>query len=275
MPITIVADQAAEIPEALRPMAKEADGKFSVTPPEGWGIDNVAATRGKATKLEQDLKRQQERLKTFAKDEAGTIYEPDEFKELLGEFARLKDAQGKAPNEADLRKQIVAEAEGRYTRKLTEAEKRAAELEKRAADLDRELDNTTLDSVLSSLVAEMRPKEGKAELARLLLREKLAIDKANGRTVRVRTPDGKDWMTGAGPDGFALPKDYALGVLRTQYADMFQGDGASGAGANSTTGAGRRSRFTFKREDLNGKIGEFTALQARAAKEGQSVEIVD
>lgn len=274
MPISIIADQAAEIPEALRPLAKEVDGKFTLTPPDGWGIDNVAAVRGKQTKLEQDLKRRDDRLKGFSKDDAGNIYEPDEFKAIVDEYRALKDAQGKAPNAEDLRKQVVGEVEGRYKRQLTEAEKRAADLDKRAADLDRELDNTTLDSVINSLVAEMRPKEGKGDVVRLLLRDKLGIDKSNGRQVRVRTPDGKDWMPGAGPEGFALPKDYALNVLRAAQADMFQGDGASGAGASSTNGA-RRSRFTFKRDDLNGKVAEFTAMQARAAAEGQKVEIVD
>ena len=127
---------------------------------------------------------------------------------------------------------------GKVEKAALEVEKKKTErglmLEKFQVALLRTVDGMgkgTKDAPRDALVAEMRPKEGKAELARLLLREKLAIDKTNGRTVRVRTPDNKDWMTGAGPDGFALPKDYALGVLRTQYADMFQGDGASGAGA--------------------------------------------
>lgn len=269
MPIIIQADTAAELPEGLRPAAKEMNGKFVVEAmPEGWGLDNVAQTRSKLTRAEQDLRRSGERLKAFAKDDKGTLFEPDEFTALLTEHRTLKEAQGRQPNVDEMRKQIVADAEQRLGKKLTEAEKRAV-------DLERELDNTTLDSAINQLVAEMRPKEGKAEIVRLLLREKLGIDKADGkRNVRVRSADGKDWQSGASQDGFLSPKDYALNVLRTQQADMFQGDGASGAGANGSGNGGRKSKYTFPAADLNGNYSAYEALKKRAAAEGATVEFV-
>lgn len=274
MPITITADAVTEIPEPLRTTAKEENGKFVLQAPEGWGVENVAAVRGKQTKLEQDLARRDARLKAFAKDEAGTLYEADEFKELLAEHARLKDAQGKAPQLEDLRKQAVAEAQGLYTRKLTEAEKRAVEAEKRAAELDRELDNSTLDSAINSAIAEMRPKEGKAEVIRYMLQARARIDKEDGkRAVRVNDPATNSYMTGSGPDGFLGIREFGLNMLRTQHPDMFQGDGASGAGAGA--GPGRRTGYTFKKSDLNGNVSEFHALQARAKAEGKEVVLVD
>lgn len=275
MPITITADAVTEIPEPLRTTAKEENGKFVLQAPEGWGVENVAAVRGKQTKLEQDLARRDARLKAYAKDEAGTLYEPDEIKESLAELARLREAQGKAPQLEDLRKQAVAEAQGLYTRKLTEAEKRAADFEKRAAELDRELDNSTLENAISSAIAEMRPKEGKAEIARLLLKERARIDKEEGRrAVRVNDPAGNGFMTGSGPDGFLGIREFGLNMLRTQHPDLFQGDGASGAGAGA--GPGRRtSGYTFKRADLQNNAGAFLALQRRAKAEGKPVEIID
>ncbi|MFY9345570.1 MAG: hypothetical protein WAT39_23975 [Planctomycetota bacterium] len=272
--ITATADKVDEIPEALRSTAKEENGKFTVqTLPDGWGLDNVAASaqlRSKLTKAEQDAKRAAERMKVFAKDDKGTIYEPDEFTALLNEHKALKEAQGKAPNIEELRKQIAADYDGRYSKKLTEAEKRAQ-------DLDRELDNTTLDAVINQLVAEMRPKDGKAEIARLLLQQKLGIDRADGkRVVRVRTPDGKDWQASASAvDGFLPPKDFALNVLRTQHADMFQGDGASGAGASSASGNGRRNKYTFARSRMKEHMDEYYAMEKQAKADGGQTVVID
>jgi len=271
MPITITADKSDELPEGLRPTAKENGGKFVVDAiPEGWGIDNVAATRGKLTRYEQDLKRRDERLKAFAKDDKGTLYEPDEFQSLVAEHRTLKESQGKAPNVDELRKQIAADAEARYGKKLTEAEKRAIELE-------RELDNTTLNAEINALVAEMRPKDGKADVARLLLQQALGIDKADGkRAARVRSADGKDWQPGAGPDGYLTPKDYAMNVLRIKHADMFQGDGQSGAGAGpSGGGAGGRRVLRLSRADLKGQAGKVMAQHDKALADGLSVEWTD
>lgn len=275
MPIVITADAVTEIPEPLRTTAKEEGGKFVLQAPEGWGVENVAAIRGKQTKLEQDLARRDARLKAFAKDEAGTLYEPEEIRESLAELARLREAQGKTPAIEELRKQAVAEAQGAYSRKLTEAEKKAVEMEKRAQDLDRELDTSMLESAISSAIAEMRPKEGKAEIARLLLKERARIDKEEGkRAVRVYDPSTNSFMTGSGADGFLGLREFGLSMLRTQHPDMFQGDGQSGAGAGAGPG-GRRGGYTFKRSDLNGKASEFLALQARAKAEGKEVTLID
>lgn len=267
MPITVTADAVTEIPEPLRASAKEVDGKFVLSAlPEGFGLDNVAAARGKQTKLEQDLKRAGDRLKSFAKDDKGTIYEAEEFQQLVTDYQRLKAAEGKAPNADELRKSIVAETENRYSGKLTAAEKMAA-------DALAELDHTTLAAVMNEAVAASRPKEGKDEIVRLLLRERLAIEKVDGkRHVRVKAPDGA-FLTGNGPDGYTTPKDFALNVLRTQHPDLFAGDGASGAGAGNSGGA-RKAKYTFAKADLDGKGGEFLALRKRAAAEGLTVELV-
>lgn len=272
MPISITADKPEEFPEPLRQVAKEDGGKFVLpTIPDGWGLDNVAQSRAKLTKLEQDSKRAAERMKAFAKNEKGDIYEAEEFASLLAEHKALKEAQGKQPNIEELRKQINQEAEGRYTKKLTEAERRAAEL-------DRELDGTVLSATINDLVAQMRPKADKADLVRLLLREQLGLDKEDGkRQVRVKdaTPGGNGWMLGGNTqDGYMAPKDFALGNLRTKYADLFEGDGASGAGAQSTNSSGRRSKYTFPASKLQTSANEYYAMQKRANAEGLSVEIL-
>lgn len=267
MPITLTVDRPDELPEPIRAAAKEADGKFVVEKlPDGWGLDLVAASRGKLTKAEQDLRRAQERLKAFAKDEQGTLYEPDEFRELVTDYGRLKEAQGKAPNIDDLRRQIVAEAENKWSKKYGEAEKAREQL-------DRELDRTTLEATIGQLVAELGPKEGKAEVVKLLLREKLGIEKKEGKRV-VRVRNGDDWMPGGDQDGYMSPKDWALNSLRVQQADMFRGDGESGAGVSQSKG-GSRSRFTFPRSKLNGGVAEFNALRAKAKAAGAEVELID
>lgn len=269
MPITLTADKLDELPEPIRPNAKEANGKFHVDAlPDGWGVDHAAQSRAKITKLEQDVKRAAERMKVFAKDEKGTIYEPDEFTALQAEYRALKEAQGKQPNIDELRKQVVADAESRYSKKLTEAEKRAQ-------DLDRELDNAILGSTLDNLLAQSRPREGKAEIVRLLLREHLGLDKADGkRQVRVKdSAKPGEWMLGNDPDGYMPAKDYALNNLRVKHADLFEGDGASGAGATSTGTVPRRAKYTFPASRLNGNASEFLAMKARAAAEGMTVTI--
>jgi hypothetical protein len=236
----------------------------------------LLADRAKLTTVAQDAKRYQERLKQFAIDDKGTLPEPDAYREQLAEYARLKEQAGKQPNVEELRKQFATDFENRYTGKLTAAEKRIAEAEKRAQDLDRDLDNATLGSAINELIAEMRPKEGKAEIARMILMRDLAIEKADGkRIVRVRGADGQSWQAGNGPDGYASPKDYALNVVRTKHADMFQGDGVGGAGASSTNGAARRNVVQIKRSDINGKAHEVAAVMAQARKDGRTVEFID
>lgn len=275
--ITATADTAAEIPEALRSSAKEQDGKFVLSAvPEGWGLDNVAASRGKLTKLETDAKRAGERLKGYAIDDKGTIPEPEQFKEMLAERARLLEAQGKLPNADELRRQAVADAERTYTSKLTAAEKRAIDAEKQRDELDRLLDNTTLDAAISQLVAEMRPKEGKAEIARLMLREKLRIDKANGKRVpRVLAPEGEGYMTGSDADGYMPVRDYALNGIRTKHADLFQGDDAQGAGARSTTGAGGQRIFKLSRSEMAKNPVQVTAQVQQALQNKMTIVDVD
>lgn len=274
MPITLTADKADEIPEPLRATAKEENGKFVLPAiPDGWGLANEAATRAKVTKLEQDAKRAAERMKAFAKNEKGDIYEPEEFAALLAKHKQLEEAQGKAPTEAELRKSIVTETEGRYSKQLADAEKRAT-------DLDRELDRALLDGTIDNLLSQMRPREGKADLIKLLLREQLGLDKSDGkRVVRVKDPANPgDWLAGGNSaDGYLSAKDYALNSMRSKpgLSDMFEGDGAGGAGATSTgTGGGRRSKYTFPASRLQTNAAEYLALEKRAAADGLKVEIL-
>lgn len=281
MPITIQADDASELPEQIRGEAKNVNGKFVVEKlPDGWQpVAHVApllADRAKLTTVTSDAKRYQERLKQFAIDDKGTLPEPDAYREQLADYARLKELAGKQPNVEDLRKQFATDFEGRYSAKLQAEQKRASDAEKRAQDLDQALDSAVLNSAVNEFIAEMRPKEGKAEIVRMLLQRDLGIEKADGkRIVRVRGGDGQSWLTGNGADGYALPKDYAVNVIRTKHADMFQGDGVGGAGATNTNGSPRRNVLTFKRSDLNGKAQEFFTLQQRAKAEGKQVELID
>jgi hypothetical protein len=109
----------------------------------------------------------------------------------------------------------------------------------------------------------------------MILQEALGLDKSDGRRqMRVRGPDG-NWMVGTGADGFMAPRDYAMSVVRTKHADMFQGDGVGGAGASSTNGASRRNVVQIKRSDINGKAHEVAAVMAQARKDGRAVEFVD
>lgn len=281
MPITIQADDANELPEQIRGEAKNVNGKFVVEKlPDGWQpVAHVApllADRAKLTTVTSDAKRYQERLKQFAIDDKGTLPEPDAYREQLAEYARLKEQAGKQPNADELRKQLAADYEGRYAGKLTAAEKKIVDAEKRAQELDQALDNAILSSSINELIAEMRPKEGKAEIVRMLLQRDLGIEKVEGkRIVRVRGADGNSWQIANTADGYASPKDYAMNVVRVKQADMFQGEGSGGAGASNTNSASRRNVVQISRSALNGKANEMQAIYERAKKEGRSVEFVD
>lgn len=280
MPITIQADDASELPEPIRGEAKNVNGKFVVEKlPDGWQpVAHVApllADRAKLPTLTADNKRYQERLRQFAIDDKGTLPEPDAYREQMAEYARLKESAGKQPSVEQMRQQFATDFENRYSAKLTAEQKRVADAEKRWADTEAELDKTVKASEINALVAEMRPKEGKAEIARMILQEALGLDKADGkRVMRVRGPDG-NWMVGTGADGFMSPRDYAMSVVRTKHADMFQGDGVGGAGATNTSGSARRNVVQIRKADLNGKGNEAIAAYNAAIKEGKTVQFID
>jgi hypothetical protein len=273
MSINIIADKAEELPEPIRNAAVEQNGKFVVQQlPDGWGVDHVASYKTKLTKAEQDLKRRDERLRAFAIDDAGNIPEPDQFKALLAEHRQLKEAQGKQPNVEELFRKAKAEAEAPYAKKLSD-------LEKALAEHDRALDNSVLDAEINALLAALRPKDGKADLVKLMLRDRLTLEKeGTSRKVRVRAKDGSTspYELGNGPDGFMPAKDYVMGTLRATLADILEAEQSGGAGA---TGSGNRrigsNVITFKRSDLQTKANQLIELQKRAKAEGKVVEIID
>lgn len=267
MPINIIADKADELPEPIRASAQEQNGKFVVSQlPDGWGVAHEAGYKTKLTKAEQDARRASERLRGFAIDEAGNIPDPDSFKALLAEHKQLKEAQGKLPNIDELRKQTRAEVEAQYQKKLSEAESGRTEL-------DRALDNAVLNAEINALVAQLRPKDGKADLVKLLLRDRLTLEKS-GAERKVRVKDGESYMLGNGSDGFMPAKDYAMNVVRAQLADILEAEQSGGAGATSS-GSRRPHGYSIKASEMSGNLAGYEQLKKRAAAEGKTVEVVD
>lgn len=271
MPINIIADKADELPEPIRAAATEQNGKFVVQQlPDGWNLAHEAAYKTKLTKAEQDLKRRDERLRGFAIDDNGTIPEPDAFRALLQEHRSLKEAQGKLPNIDEIRKQTRAEAEQQHRTRI-------AELEKALADHDRALDNSVLNAEINSLVAQLRPKDGKADLVSLLLRDRLTLEKDGiERKVRVRSKDGKGYELGNGSDGFMPAKDYVMSTVRAQLADILEAEQSGGAGA---TGSGNRTASAnvvrISRASLNGHADEAMVAYKKALAEKKKIEFID
>lgn len=270
MPINIIADKPDELPEPIRGVATEQNGKFVVSQlPDGWGVAHEAGYKTKLTKAEQDLKRRDDRLRAFAIDEQGNIPEPEQFRTLLQEYKSLKEQQGKLPNIDEIRKQTRAEADNQHRTKI-------AELEKALAEHDRALDNSVLNAEINALVASLRPKDGKADLVRLLLRDRLTLEKEGvERKVRVRSKDGKGYELGNGSDGFMPAKDYVMSTVRAQLADILEAEQSGGAGA---TGSGARrgsGSYAIKASEISGRMAEYEALKKRAAAEGKTVEIID
>lgn len=267
MPVIITADKPEELPEGLRPAAKDIDGKFVVEKlPEGWGVDNVGAYRQKLTKAEQDAKRREDRLAQYRKDEQGNLWEPDEIKAAFEEAQKLKAERDKAPNLDEIRRQYSAEYEKQW-RPRWETEK------KRADDLDSQLDRMLLQSEINDVLAQTRPKDGKAELLQSLLLTQFAVDRSNGkRAVRVRSSDG--FVPGNDEDGFMKPLTWALNVLKTKHADLFVGDDQSGAGVSGSSGVSGRGVYKFPRAELQRRAQDYTALVKKAKSEGKTVELV-
>jgi hypothetical protein len=269
MPVIITADTQEELPEGLRAVAKEADGRFVIDKlPDGWGVDNVGAYRQKLTQAEKDAKRRDDRLKGYAKDDKGTLWEPEEIRAALAEVEQLKSARDKAPNLDEMRKSYERDAEAKWRPKYEGEAKRVAEL-------DSDLDRTKMDAVVGQILAEAGAKDdASAQLLQIAMRDRFVIDKSDGKRV-VRVKQGDGYMTGTDEDGYCSPKTWVNSYLKMTYPALFRGDDQSGAGASGTSGAGQKRRFTFKRSDINGKAGEFIALQERAKKAGETVHIID
>lgn len=271
MPINIIADKADELPEPLRQNAQEQGGKFVVSQlPDGWGVDNVASYRAKMTKAEQDARRAAERMKVFAKDEKGTIYEPEEFQALVQEHRALKEQQGKQVDVEAWKRQYQSEFERAHGAKLTAAQKQVEEL-------DAMLDRTMTDAEINALVAAARPKEGNQEVIRLLLREVLKVDKREGRrALRVAGANGDYLISATSEDGYVAPKDYLTSVFKTKYAHLLEPEQSGGAGA---TGSGGRTApanvVRISRASLNGHADEAMAAYKKAMAEKKKIEFVD
>lgn len=270
MAITITADKVDELPEPIRGSAVEQNGKFLLQQlPDGWGVDNVAAYRSKATKAEQDAKRAAERMRAFAKDDKGTIYEPDEFQALLQEHRALKEAQGKQVDVEAFKRQFQADAEKKWGAELA-AERKARE------ELDAMLDRTMTDAETNALVAMLRPKDGNQEVVKLLLREAVRVDKRDGkRAMRAVGQNGEFLVSSTSEDGYVSPKEYAQTVLRTKYAHLLESESSGGAGATSSGSRRGPGTYQFKRSELATNAPAFIEMQKRAKAEGKTVELID
>ena len=235
------------VPEAVRGFYVAKDGIGFILDLEddakGFGLDNIAALRGKLAERDTTITRLNERLQAYKKDD-GSLSTPEEIASERGKAKSLEEqiATLKSKNLSDEQKlqQLVAEAKRPLEAKLTAAESKAERLSKvaRSAAIAKQVD---------AAVAKLNPlKEWEPAVRRELTAALDAKENAEtgDYTVYVRnaetgTPRMSSRMAQDGPMSVG---EYAEGEFATTYKQYLSGDNRPGAGVGSNPGDARGGR---------------------------------
>lgn len=197
--------------------------------PDGFGIDNLAALRGKLSEAQTDAERQKRRVQGYAKPD-GSLYTVEEIQALVA------DSQSKAGEIETLKSKTKTNEE--KLADLVAAAKRPleAELNKHKGDVERYRKHAhsgehkrAVDSVLEKL--NPQPK-WRGHLAREVGAHIEVREKEDGTLFHVFIdPASKQprMSSLSGRDGPMDAAEFAGGEFRKNYLDCLVGDGKAGA----------------------------------------------
>jgi chromosome segregation ATPase len=219
MGIRIIADDVADLPEALRASAKEADGTWHAELPTGWAIEDVAGLRNAL----QDEKATRRTL-------SSRVEEAESERESLKAKLAALSSEGEGKLE-EYRAQLEAKV--------------AADIEAREAKIKALADQNWQLSFGQQAMQAIAEHKGNAKLLMPLVERRVRreLDEQGNVRMVILTEDGKEAISRK--SGSVSPMD--LGELLSEmksdsaYQAAFEGS-AGGSGANHATGGSGRGQ---------------------------------
>lgn len=261
------------VPEALREYYKEVDGGFMVdneADPDGYGIDNLAALRGK---LDEAVRKKSATEAKLLTKEDGSLYTREEIEALSGELSE------KAKLVATLQDKDKS-TEEKFAERLRNERK---PLEEKLAKISGERDGYR-EKVLSAereryvdkIVDQLDPlPEWKGMIRAEVARHVSVEETAEGLQASIINPeDGKARFSQAtGAEGRMGWEEFAKSeTLRKPFGKCLAGDGKEGAGpVRADGGSAPRKSGADVVIRPGGSQAEFEAAWSQAAKSGGQV----
>jgi hypothetical protein len=240
MPLDLIVDSVDSLPEAVRGLYVEKDGKFSL---DVTGIEDTSGLKSAlakerqnaitATKQAKDLAAKISKWESLGKSET-------EIQEMVEKAAAAEvEAAKKAGNFDALladHKKRSEDAQRLLTEKFTtetgalKGELEAARASERGAIIE--------NKVATTLAKEKATQEGLDLLTERLGRRIVIETVDSKRQISIMQADGKTPMAGSGADGTATIDDLVKEAKKT-WPSLFEGTGAGGSGTDPR-GNGRR-----------------------------------
>jgi DNA-binding transcriptional MerR regulator len=226
MPLKLTVDSIDEVPETLRELYTEKDGKFALA------VEGLEDTSGLKTALEAERRNAREAGK-LAKAYRDLGMSADEIKAIVAEKqTREQEEAKKSGNFEALRKQDREQ----FEKDLAARQERIAALEK-----------TTRQAVVGNQLMAALTKAGASQEGIDLLPDRLSSRikfEFDGDSYRhtVMLADGETPMAGSGKDGNATFDDLVKESI-DKWPSLFRSAGSAGSGKlpGSAGGAGKRT----------------------------------
>lgn len=225
MPLAVKLDSLDELPEQLHDLYEKGDdGKFHLTPPEGFvSADEIEDTSGLKSALQKEREAAREnakKLKAVQEKYAGFDLE---------EYNKLKDAEKSAEQrkleEAGEFEKIKEQMREQHTADLAQKDQEIARLR---GELERE-------KIDSKVVEAISKAEGNVELLKPHVRSRLQLD-TDTLDMVVLDSDGKTPKVDG--DGNPVTIEALVGEMRDQptFAGAFKATDQSGTGSDPQKG---------------------------------------
>ena len=226
MALKLTVDSIDEVPETLRDLYTEKDGKFALA------VDGLEDTSGLKNALEAERKNAREAAK-LAKAYRDLGMSAEEIKALVSE---KQDREREEAQKAGNFDAILKQHQDKWSKERAdlEAELNAARASERSAVIG--------NSLMSALTRAGATQEG-VDLLPDRLAARIRYETENGvRVVRIMSADGETPMAGSEKDGTASFDDLVKEAI-SKWPSLFKGTGSAGGGKppGSAGGAGKRS----------------------------------
>lgn len=231
------------VPEAQRALYRAMDGGGFILDhepdPDGYGIDNLAAIRGKLDEKGRDFDRVNTRLQAFKKAD-GSLYTAEELQVLVGQNNDLTKTVETLKDKSKTSEQVIQESVTRAKQPLE------AELAKMKGSVERyrtSSHNAERSRVVGKGLDILKPQDRWRKYIASDLERRIEIRELDDGTLThvILDDNRKPRMSSlTGRDGAMDIEEYAKGAeMRTAFGDLLQGDGKQGADITQPNDGGR------------------------------------
>jgi hypothetical protein len=249
--------------------------------PDGYGIDNLAALRGKLDESQRDLERNKKRLQGFSKAD-GSLYTVEEIQAMVAKSGEQEHLIASLRDKTKTNEQREAEIAAAAKKPIE------AQLAKTNASVERyrtRAHQAARDEVINKILEHRKPQPQWRGLLAAELQRHIEIreDEATGEISHVIIdPSTKRARMSAltGRDGPMVADEFARGDTEfwKGYGPCLQGDGKKGADINETGGGGQQKPGPAGANIVlpaNATQAQFEAAMKQARSQGGEVVFDD